>query len=206
MLPPNKSAVRSSVSLPLDGSLSDPSWTHQRLSWPRRSKSTRRWPKRYVHVPYASSSLTTLPAKCRNTSETRHPPPSPMPTRHRRRPRRTRVARAVNSWRSSCLPTMPLPPPLRGPRLGPMHPRRDRRPRPRRLQRALIPATVVRQAAQPTQRTYKRPLQSRASRNIDARRGAGSATSDYSIFVPAYGRPRFRGRDSLVKGSVLTCS
>src|SRR5258706_5269178 len=39
--------------------------------------------------------------KCRNTLETMRPPPSPMPTRHHRRPRRTRVARAANSWRSS---------------------------------------------------------------------------------------------------------
>ena len=118
--------------------------------------------------------------KCRNTLEMRHPPPSPMPTRHRRRPRRTRVARAANSWRSSCPPPMPLLPPLREPQLGPTRPRRVPRPGPPRL-RALIPLMGARQAAQPTQKTYKRPFPGRASRIIDAMRGPGSATSDFQI-------------------------
>lgn len=123
--------------------------------------------------------------KCRNTSETKRPPPSPMPMSHRRRPHRTRVARAVNSRRSSFPPPMPpLPlPPLRGLRRRPTHPRWVRRPGLPRL-RALIPSMGARQAARPTQRTCRRPLQGRASRSIDARRGPGSATSDFLIFHP----------------------
>lgn len=121
--------------------------------------------------------------KCRNTSGTKRPPPSPMPMSHRRRPHRTRVARAVNSWRSSCPPPMPPPPPLRGLRLRPTHPRWVRPPGLPRL-RALIPSMGARQAARPTQRTCRRPLQGRASRSIDARRGPGSATSDFPIFYP----------------------
>ena len=139
--------------------------------------------------------------KCRNTSETRRPPPSPIPTRHHRRPRRSRVTRAANSWHSSCPGPLPLPPPLREPplrepQLGPTHPHWVRRPGPRRL-RTLIPPRGARQVARTTQRTCRRPLRGRVSRIIDAMRGPGSATSDFSIFIPAYGRPMFRGRDHL---------